>query len=94
MMKLKEKQQGILNGTQGETMAKVMKTLVMFGEAFGADFMVPVTSEYNHLVTSFGLNMLTPVYDLMNQLIDSGAVSKQKFSMDPRPLDNPCRGMD
>lgn len=87
MMKLTEKQQEILNGSQGETMAKVMKTLVMFGEAFGADSMVPVTSECNHLVTSFGLNMLTPVYDLMDQLIEAGAISKQKFSMDPRPLD-------
>ena len=30
---------------------------------------------------------MTPVFDLMQQLIDSGAVSKQKFSVDPRPLD-------
>ncbi|MBQ7100168.1 MAG: DUF521 domain-containing protein, partial [Clostridia bacterium] len=26
----------ILNGAKGETMAKVMKTLVMYGDAFGA----------------------------------------------------------
>lgn len=86
-MKLTEEQQEILNGSQGETMAKVMKTLVMFGEAFGADSMVPVTSQYNHLVTSFGLGVLAPVYELMDQLLEAGAVSKQKFSMDPRPLD-------
>jgi predicted aconitase len=59
----------------------------MYGEAFGADKMVPVTSEYNHLVTSFGLKMMKPVFDLMQQLIDAGAVSGQKFSVDPRPLD-------
>ncbi len=86
-MILTEKQQEILNGSQGETMAKVMKTLVMYGEAFGAEKMVPVTSKYNHLVTSFGLKALGPVYDLMNQLIEAGAVSGQKFSVDPRPLD-------
>ncbi len=86
-MQLTEKEQAILNGEQGDVMAKVMKTLVMYGEAFGAEKMVPVTSKYNHLVTSFGLKALTPVYDLMNQLIDSGAVSIQKFSADPRPLD-------
>ena len=68
-------------------MAKVMKTLVMYGDAFGAEKMVPVTSKYNHLVTSFGLKMMTPVFDLMQQLIDAGAVSGQKFSVDPRPLD-------
>ena len=86
-MILTSEQQEILNGAKGETMAKVMKTLVMYGETFGADKMVPVTSEYNHLVTSFGLKMMGPVFDLMQQLIDAGAVSQQKFSVDPRPLD-------
>ena len=86
-MYLTDEQQAILSGSKGETMAKVMKTLVMYGEAFGADKMVPVTSEYNHLVTSFGLKMMTPVFDLMQQLIDAGVVSGQKFSVDPRPLD-------
>ena len=86
-MYLTPEQQGILDGAKGETMAKVMKTLVMYGDAFGADKMVPVTSEYNHLVTSFGLKMMRPVFDLMQQLIDAGAVSGQKFSVDPRPID-------
>ena len=86
-MYLTDEQQAILNGSKGETMAKVMKTLVMYGETFGAEKMVPVTSEYNHLVTSFGLKMMTPVFQLMQQLIDAGAVSGQKFSVDPRPLD-------
>ena len=87
MIYLTPEQQGILDGAKGETMAKVMKTLVMYGEVFGADKMVPVTSEYNHLVTSFGLKALGPVYELMNQLIEAGAISQQQFSVDPRPLD-------
>ncbi|MBQ7935117.1 MAG: DUF521 domain-containing protein [Clostridia bacterium] len=86
-MFLTDEQKAILNGSKGETMAKVMKTLVMYGDAFGAEKLVPVTGEYNHLVTSFGLKMIGPVYDLMDQLIEAGAVSQQKFSMDPRPLD-------
>ena len=86
-MFLTDEQQAILNGSKGETLAKVMKTLVMYGDAFGADKMVPVTSEYNHLVTSFGLKMMKPVFDLMQQLIDAGAVSSQRFSVDPRPVD-------
>ena len=87
MMKLTDEQQAILNGSKGETMAKVMKTQVMFGEAFGAEKMVPVTNEYNHLVTSFGLKLLGPVYELMDKLLEAGAPSQQKFSVDPRPLD-------
>ena len=86
-MYLTDEQQAILNGSKGETMAKVMKTLVMYGDTFGADRLVPVTSEYNHLVTSFGLKMMKPVFELMQQLIDAGAVSTQKFSVDPRPVD-------
>ncbi len=86
-MYLTEEQQAILNGSKGETMAKVFKTLVMYGEAFGADKMVPITSNYNHLVTSFGLKMMKPVFDLMQQLIDAGVTSGQPFSVDPRPVD-------
>ena len=86
-MVLTTEQQGILNGEKGETLAKVMKTLVMYGEAFGAEKMVPITSKYNHLVTSFGLKVMAPVYDLMQQLLDAGVASGQKFSVDPRPLD-------
>ena len=86
-MQLTAHQQEMLDGKHGETMAKVMKTLVMYGETFGADSLVAVTSEYNHLVTSFGLKVMAPVYDLMQRLIDAGVTSGQKFSMDPRPVD-------
>lgn len=86
-MILTTEQQAILNGEKGETMAKVMKTLVMYGDAFGAEKLVPITSKYNHLVTSFGLKVMSPVYDLMQQLLDAGVFSGQKFSVDPRPID-------
>jgi predicted aconitase len=86
-MILTQEQQAILNGEKGETLAKVMETVVRYGELFGAEKLVPVTSKYNHLVTSFGLKMMTPVFDLMQQLIDAGVVSEQQFSADPRPLD-------
>lgn len=86
-MQLTPEQQSILDGNQGETLAKVMKTLVRYGEVFGATKMVPVTSKHNHLVTSFGLKALGPVYSIMDQLIEAGAISKQTFSVDPRPLD-------
>ncbi|MBQ8849334.1 MAG: DUF521 domain-containing protein [Clostridia bacterium] len=86
-MLLTKEQQAILDGEKGETLAKVMKTLVMYGDAFEAEKLVPITSEYNHLVTSFGLKVMSPVYDLMQKLLDAGVASGQKFSVDPRPLD-------
>ena len=86
-MILTKEQQAILDGEKGETLAKVMKTLVMYGDAFEAEKLVPITSKYNHLVTSFGLKVMSPVYDLMQQLLDAGVSSGQKFSVDPRPID-------
>jgi predicted aconitase len=86
-MILTKEQQAILDGEKGETLAKVMKTLVMYGDAFEAEKLVPITSTYNHLVTSFGLKVMAPVYDLMQQILDAGVASGQKFSVDPRPID-------
>ncbi len=78
----------MLNGEKGETMAKVVKTLVMYGDAFGAERMVPVTGKYGHTVISFGLKAIKPVYELYDQLIDAGLTSAQKFTADPRPIDD------
>lgn len=86
-MQLTNEQQALLDGAKGETMAKVMKTLVMYGDAFGAERMVPITSEYGHTVISFGLGLMKPIYELYDELLKEGAVSKQKFTVDPRPLD-------
>ncbi len=86
-MILTPEQQAILDGSKGETFAKVMKTMVMYGDAFEAEKLVPITSKYNHLVTSFGLKVMSPVYDLMQQILDAGVASGQQFSVDPRPID-------
>ena len=86
-MNLTDEQKAILDGSKGETLAKVMESLVRYGELFGATEMVPISSKYNHLVTSFGLKALGPVYELMDKLLEAGAPSGQKFSVDPKPLD-------
>ena len=86
-MQLNQELQDILDGAKGETLKKVLQTMMRYGELFGADAMVPITSRCNHLVTSFGLKALGPVYALLDRLIAEGALSKQKFSADPRPLD-------
>ena len=77
----------MLDGAQGEVMAKVMRSLVMYGETFGAEKMVPVTSRYGHTVISFGIGVMKPVYELYDKLLEAGAISKQQFSADPLPLD-------
>lgn len=86
-MHLTPEEVDILEGKQGEVLGKIMKTLVMYGDTFGASKLVPVSSDYGHLVTSFGLSMMKPVYELMDEIIDAKIESKQKFTVDPRPLD-------
>lgn len=86
-MLLTDEQQALLDGEKGETMAKVMKTLVMYGETFGAENMLPVTGQYGHVVTSVGVSVMKPLFQLMQELIDNGVLSKQSFTLDPRPLD-------
>ena len=91
-MHLTDEQQALLNGEKGEVMAKIVKTLVMYGDTFGAERMVPVTSEYGHTVISFGLKIMKPVYEIYDQIIASGLPVKQKFTADPRPMgaEIPC----
>ena len=86
-MTLTPEQEALLNGSKGEVMAKIMKTLVMFGDTFDAPCLVPVTSEYGHTVISYGLKVLGPVLDVFDEIIDAGLTDGQKFSADPRPLD-------
>jgi predicted aconitase len=86
-LNLTPEQQALLDGKKGDMMAKVMKTLVMYGDTFGAERMVPVTSKEGHTVISYGLAALKPVYDLFDRLIDAGLTNGQKFTADPRPLD-------
>ena len=86
-MTLTKEQEALLNGEKGEVMAKIMKTLVMFGDTFGAERLVPVTGKYGHTVISYGLKVLGPVLDVFDEIIDAGLTDGQKFSADPRPLD-------
>ncbi len=85
-MKLTKEEKEILAGKQGETKAKIMKTLVEFGDVFGAEKLVPVTHD-GHLVTSFGIGLLKPVYRIMDEIIDAGLKTEYPFTVDPRPLD-------
>lgn len=86
-MKLTDEQLGILNGERGETAAKVMKTLVLFGEVFGAEKLVPVTHAQGHLVTSFGIGLLKPLFRTMDELIAAGLKAEGGLTVDPRPVD-------
>ena len=86
-MKLTQEQLDTLNGKQGPVMAKIMETVVMFGDIFDAPRLVKVTHDDGHLVTSFGIKLLKPLFSTMEQINEAGITTKGKFTVDPRPID-------
>ena len=85
-MELTQEEEEILAGKQGETMQKVMESIVLYGEIFGARRLLPLNGPV-HLVTSFGIPLLKPVFEMMDELVENGIQSKEEFTVDPRPLD-------
>lgn len=83
-MKLTNEELDILAGSKGETMAKILRTVVDFGEIFNATHLVPVNGR-GHLVTSFGLGLLKPVYRIMDEIIAAGLKVEAGFTVDPKP---------
>src|SRR5574344_2236333 len=86
-MELTNEQRDILNGKQGETMAKIMETVVMFGDMFEAPRLIKVTHDDGHLVTSFGSGICKPLFSTMDRINEAGITTKGKFTVDPRPYD-------
>jgi len=85
-MELTDEEKEILEGKRGEVMRKILESVVLYGEAFEAKRLVPIDGPV-HLVTSFGLSGIEPVFDMMDELIQSGVKAKQPFTVDPRPID-------
>ena len=86
-MELTQEQIDILEGKKGETLKKMMETLVLFGDIFGAKRMVPVTHKEGHLVTSFGIPLLRPLFKTMDEINKEGLKAEGGFTCDPAPLD-------
>ena len=86
-MILNEELLAVQRGEQGEAMRKVLNTLVMYGEAFGAERMVKITGRMGHSVIGTGSMTWKPVFDLMEELIEGGALPRQSFTTDPRGVE-------
>ncbi len=86
-MILNKEQREILEGKRGDTARKMLETLVLFGEIFDAKRLVPVTHKEGHLVTSFGIPLLKPLYKTMEEINEADLKAEGGFTMDPRPLD-------
>lgn len=85
-MALTDEELAILDGSEGETKAKILRTLVVFGELIGATSFIKSSSK-GHFVTSFGLKLLTPIYAILDEIIEAGLKVEEGFTLDPRPID-------
>lgn len=85
-MLLTPDEQDVLDGNRGETLRKALESVVRYGEVFGAEKLADVKHPI-HMVTSFGVPILTPVYSLMDELIEAGLKTEYPFTVDPRPID-------
>jgi len=76
-------QEETLRGKSGGVLANVMRTLVKYGDAFGAGRLVPIKSA--HLTGSFGMLPYTGYYDVLDKIADAGLKVKVPTTVNPRP---------
>jgi hypothetical protein len=92
-MTLTQEEQDILNGSQGETMAKVLKTIVMHGELFGAERLADCGgAPHSSLYT--GSPWVEPVLEMFEEISDAGLKAHAPYTVNPMPLDLYSVGQD
>lgn len=85
-MALTEEEIAILNGKEGPVMAKILRSVVKYGDAFEAPYLVPIEQD-GHWVTGMGQKGLEQVFELADTVIKAGLKAKRPFTLDPYPLD-------
>jgi predicted aconitase len=86
-IKLTEEERDILQGKQGPTMQKVMETVVLYGEALGADRLVDIEGD-GHFAIPWASPGIAPPLEMLDQLAAAGLKTTHPFTLDPRaPLD-------
>ena len=82
-MKLTEEQASVLAGKSGPALALAMKTLVDYGEIFGATRLVPIKSA--HLAGTFGAVTYKAYYRVLERLTAEKVRVKVPTTVNPRP---------
>jgi predicted aconitase len=86
-LKLTNEEKGILDGKRGKTMQKVMKSLVLYGEALEAEKLVDIEWP-GHFSIPFAVPGVGPRLELLDELAEAGLRTRFPFTLDPQaPLD-------
>ena len=85
-MKLTKEEQAILDGKEGEEKAKLMKILVAFGNAFGAEKLVELGGA-PHSNLYIGAPYMNSMINMLEECADAGLKSYAPYTVNPRPYD-------
>ena len=92
-MTLTKEEQDILNGSKGEVLAKVLKTIVMHGELFGAERLADCGgAPHSSLYT--GSPWVEPVLEMFEEIADAGLKAYAPYTVNPMPIDLYSIGQD
>ena len=83
-IKLTSEERDILQGKQGPTMQKVMKTVVLYGESLGAERLVDIEGD-GHFVIAYAIPGIAPSMEMLDELAAAGLKTKRPFTLDPKP---------
>ena len=92
-MTLSQEEQDILDGSQGPVMAKVLKTIVMHGELFGAERLA-VCGGAPHTSLYTGAPWVAPVLEMFEEIADAGLKAFAPYTVNPMAIDLYTVGQD
>jgi hypothetical protein len=85
-LKLTPEEQDIMDGKKGKLLQKSMKTIVAYGQLFGAEKLVDLDCA-PHMAMSWGSDGVEPFLKIYKQLADAGLKTYAPFTADPKPMD-------
>ena len=85
-MKLTKEEQAILDGSEGEEKARLMKILVKFGNTFGADELVELGGA-PHSNMFIGAGYMASMINMLEECANAGLKSYATYTVNPRPYD-------
>jgi predicted aconitase len=83
-MRLTQEEQDILRGRQGPVLQRVMETVVLYGEALGAEKLVDIDGN-GHFVIAYAIPGIAPSMEMLDELVATGLKTKTPFTLDPKP---------
>ncbi len=86
-MQLTPEEQDIYDGKKGDLLQKAMKTVVTYGEWFGAEKLVDLNGPV-HMALSWGSGAIEPFLEIYEKFIYAGIKTYKPFTANPTPMDH------